>query len=452
MCKVTMKIDNASDIVPERQLNINKNIKKLLLNLEDRLIERETLSRLIVLAIFAKSNMFLIGDRGVAKSHAIRLVNGVFKDSKELWQIQGSASTESKNLYGKEYINKDNQICLNMKGTLLDTNIGFIDEMFKIPGKVLNGILELLVDRYFTFGDGKRYKTELNNVFAASNEYPTEKEMEAYVDRFLIWIKVERIEKIENRIRFYTGSYNKMDIDSKYFKLSDLEYIQEEAQNIEFPKQLVTLYTDITNILIKSGVKTSDRKYGEIIKLFKISAFLNCRKNINYSELFLLSHTAWHNDTEKDKVDKHLSDIIFGSKIEIEDELMNIQSKYEIQRQYEKGELFDVLSFKMQFKGDKALELFLLTLKEINQVLDNYRYLMSCCDKLIEVKNGCDFVIKQCEDNIFLNDIKCDTFDDELITKIFLTKKDIGDRIYFLSNWLQGNNELYLYNKAKVFD
>lgn len=51
-----------------KQKELHEKIPLLIEELNQRLIERDELSRLVVLAMLSKNHMFLIGERGVGKS------------------------------------------------------------------------------------------------------------------------------------------------------------------------------------------------------------------------------------------------------------------------------------------------------------------------------------------------------------------------------------------------
>jgi len=281
------------------QIELKNNIEKLFIELEDRLIERQTFVRMVVLTIFSKSNMFIIGNRGVAKSHGIRLINDIIEDAGELWSLQVSKNTTKKELFGVISTDESTgKIELKISaGTLVGSVFGFPDEMFKADGEVLNGLLEFLSDKKYTIGDGKRYSSPNISTFGASNEYPIDKYMEPFVDRFDIWLEVKSIKNTQNRMKFYKKEYNQTPIQNKYFTVNDIHTIYDKAlSTISIPSNIISLFTSITEHFILSGVKTSDRKYGNIINIMKVCAYLNNRQELDYSDLFVLLHTSWHND------------------------------------------------------------------------------------------------------------------------------------------------------------
>ncbi|MBL0722038.1 MAG: AAA family ATPase, partial [Sulfurovum sp.] len=209
-------------------------IPKLINELNERLIERDELTRLMVLSIFSGNHMFLIGERGVAKSMTVELINDVIEETK-FWQLQVGEDTKVEELFGEKKSDKEGAIQYTSKSSVLHSHFVVLDEMFKARGEVLNAMLELLVDGAYTSGDGNKRKTPLISAFGTSNEFPTETKMLPYVDRFLFWYEVERITSLENRKKYYAGDFNKNKITEKYFALDDLAVVKEESKNITIP-------------------------------------------------------------------------------------------------------------------------------------------------------------------------------------------------------------------------
>jgi len=121
-------------------MKIKEKILKSMNQLTDRLIEREQLVKLTILAMFSKSHMFLIGERGVAKSLTVRLLGELIGDAK-YWELQVGVDTEAKQLFGEKRIAKDGTVYYHAKNTILDSHIVFLDEMFKAKSSILNLLL-----------------------------------------------------------------------------------------------------------------------------------------------------------------------------------------------------------------------------------------------------------------------------------------------------------------------
>jgi len=70
-------------------------------------------------------------------------------------------------------------------GKLPEAEFAFVDEIFKSNSAVLNALLSIINERVF-HNDGAPVRCPLVSLFAASNELPEGKELEALFDRFLL--------------------------------------------------------------------------------------------------------------------------------------------------------------------------------------------------------------------------------------------------------------------------
>ena len=73
------------------------------------------------------------------------------------------------------------------------SEIVFLDEIFKSNSAILNSLLTLLNERRYTSG-GVVLKCPLLSCFGASNEVPSDENLTAIFDRFLLRIRSENLD------------------------------------------------------------------------------------------------------------------------------------------------------------------------------------------------------------------------------------------------------------------
>lgn len=429
----------------EKQTELHVKIPLLINELNERLIERDELSRLVVLAMLSKSHMFLIGERGVAKSKTVELINGVIEGSK-FWQLQVNEETKQKELFGEKQSAEDGTIGYFSKKNILNTHFAVLDEMYKGRNGLLNGLLELLVDGCYTSGDGVKKKTPLLALFGTSNEYPTETYMLPYVDRFLVWYEVLRIQDPENRKKYYAGNYEKSPIENQYFSLADIDHIATEKENIAIPDFILEYFDNIVTTLITQKVKTSDRKYERVLHgMIKVSAYLNNREFVDISDLFLLLHTSWHDDVEKEKVHRVIFEEIFGCKEEIDALIINASQKMEDVDTYKNGSIYVFLNYQEKNDGIDNDTIYRNVLIIANNALAQYQ---SIHNELIDMigKYKDNMMIEHLlQKNLFVADYKQNAFTRDMLKRIAKLKDAIEKRIYELSEWIEKNPTLFEY-------
>ena len=428
---------------------IHSSLGKLFKEMSKRLIERDQLSRLIALTFFTRANCFLLGERGVAKSYAIDTLGNSIDETDELWQLTLKDDTKIEEIFGRTYTDTNGDWKINTKGSLLEADNIFLDEMFKAKGKVLNGVLELLVDRTYSFGDGKKHKTDILAFFAASNEYPTESYMLPYVDRIDYWIEIPPIRTAFNRKRFYMGDFLKAPIDEKLISKTQILKVIEESKKVIIPDNIMNLYVKITINFRKALVKTSDRKYSRIIKNIKTIAYMNNRDYVNYSDLFILLYSAWQDGIEKERVERVLFETMFGKREEIRAYLSECNTLYRDCLNEFNSKLFRFFTHKYDFIGEMQNSNFLITRDNFKAIAESIEGLLKNIEEIEHIRSFNQKIQKELDDNIIILDVKERVFDEKLNKEISVSKNDMISKRDDIMEWLEVNPDLFTYKNIQ---
>lgn len=429
----------------EKQELYNKNVESLIQDLNERLIERDELSRLVVLALCSHSHMFLLGERGVAKSMTVELVNGVIKDSK-FWQLQVGKDTTVEDLLGEKRSEEDGTLYYSSKKSLLNNNVIVLDEIFKADGRVLNVLLELLVDNAYTSGDGVKRKAKIVSFLGTSNEFPTETYMLPLLDRFDFYYIVERIKNTENRRKFYAGLYNREKISKQYFNMDDLYYIKEEINKIRISEDIINLFEEITSELVKQAVKTSDRKFQKVFRnVVKTMAYLNNREEVDISDMFVLLHTAWHDYSEKSKVRRVIFEKIFGVKEEIDSNIIYTKQRLEEIDSYKNNVLYDYLNYREDIGGINKQTTYNNIVERVEEVWNAYDEIEKL---MVYLHNKYQLnlkIEKMLENNLFTIVHRQNAFTNESIKEIVSLHNTIKEKKDKINQWYRDNKTLFDY-------
>lgn len=435
---------------------IHNSLVSLFNEMSSRLIERDQLIRLIGLTFFCKANCFLLGDRGVGKSYAIEKLGNSIDGTSPLWQLMLKKDTKIEEVFGRTYQDEKGEWLINTKNSLLEANNIFADEMFKAQGELLSGLLEVLVDRTYTFGDGKKRATDILAFFGASNEYPTERYMLPYVDRFDLWIEVKPIQSIENRRKYYRDEYNKKPLEGKYITREDIELVYGiESHKIEIEDHIMDLYIEITTSFINSQIKTSDRKYRRILRLIRTIAYLNNRKYVNYSDLFILLYSAWQNEVEKSRVERDLYDIIFGKYESINAFVSELENDYNnnVLNSFN-STFFKFYNYKYDFTGEMQDAKYKNIINGFETLILNINVILEQIELILKRYKFNLMVKKQLDENIIIVNVESNVFNDLLIKRINDLKKNLNIKKNDIKEWLRLNSDLYNYknNQKKNFE
>lgn len=227
--------------------------------------ERDELIECIALSLLAKKNLFILGDTGQAKSHAINLFRKRITGAKQ-FECLMSKQTDEEKLFGRidlsslipgsmpqdelmkdaeyarvygelsstyarykethdtDYLKKSADLQRHLdylkailctldkgapkmitEGKIPDSHIVFLDEIFKSGDGVLNSLLTALNEKVYT-NEGQTVPIPVISFFSASNEIPNFSDsaqaiLKPLYDRFELKVLTQYVEEKENRMR-----------------------------------------------------------------------------------------------------------------------------------------------------------------------------------------------------------------------------------------------------------
>lgn len=476
-----------------KQSDYRVKILNVIQELEGKLIEREQVIRLVLLAIFSKHHVFLIGLPGVAKTRLLKIISGIVENG-SFWEILMTKETKEKHLLGEDieedgiekvlkvldheniakFQEKTNfsilrtilsffkigkkayQSGLSLEEvrkqmSMLNHHFVLFDEMFKAKDDLLVSCLPMLNERYYT-SKGKAIPVPLNSLFSASNELPFGEKIEPFVDRILIWFEVERIQKKENFIRYIQGEFDASKETKIKFTLEEIEFCFLSADSIKIPSIIEDLYSTLESNIFNSGIKVSNRKFGPeyIIRALKTSAWLNGRDYIDVSDLLLIQHMAWQTKIERDNLKVVVHDTLFGNKAEITDYVNSLLKLHKstsgkFQEYYE-----DVIAFNREFIGKEGNEEYQNCLRGIRECLSTYIELRDGMNSVQNIYKENLEIQKLISQNIFLTPFHVNTFEDKMTVstvETFIIERT--NDIEQLDQWLEANSTMANYQSNR---
>ena len=431
---------------PKTQEEYRTLISKVISELEKKAIEREELIRILILALFSRTNIFLIGPPGVGKTYILNILINSIPNAKS-FEYLVMAHTKPEELFGTSYVDEEGKMQYDITNSILDSHFPFLDEIFKGSSQILNTLLGITHPsrKFFMRGVGE-FRVPMVAMLAASNEFPQDESLDALDDRFLFRYEVLPIQKIENYEKFIAGDYDPSPYLSVKIELDDMHYVYKKAKEvINIPPLVRKAYIQIREEMIKLRVKVSDRKINLALDIFKVSAFLNNRKEIDFSDLFLLNHIMWRNFLERENVREALKEIIFGNKNDIDKRLFDIEKELEKNINYLRQELSDFINKTHSF-GGKELELFFNKKnQELEVVLSNFEILNQGVENIVNQKKFIDDVMNQCKNNLFVYEIAQEVFNNENYTKLNKLRLLISQNLKKLTKFRELVNNVYDY-------
>ena len=290
--------------------NTDKQINKIqskIINIENELNrkfeEREEEIHGLTTSILSDSNVLLLGKPGVAKSLLVKS----WKDhiqSGNYFEYLLTRSSVPEELIGPVSLSKlkEDIYVKNTTGMLPESNLAFIDEVFKGSSGTINILLPILNERVF-FNGGKFQKMDLLSLIGASNELPeTQDGLDAIVDRFILKYWVKDVTERGNFINMMETYLNGEEKETTKISISEIEKIKEHINSIEVPKDILFSIFEIVSNLKRENIRVSGRTVNNSLRLIQANAFLNEHDVVKEEDLRILQHAYWDEPEQKSKV------------------------------------------------------------------------------------------------------------------------------------------------------
>ena len=267
--------------------------------LESRFLGKEEVIRLLLIATVAGEHAVLIGPPGTAKSALIRTFAKLLQA--RYFEYLLTRFTEPNEIFGPVDIAafREGRYVRRIESMLPDSEIVFLDEVFKSNSAILNALLTLLNERKYTSG-GQVLRVPILSCFGASNEVPNDETLTAIFDRFLLRIRSDNLDAYHFQDLLQKG------LDHEILQMTDasvepLVSARELAelqrgllQRTRFGEDFFSRYKGLVFQIRAEGVSLSDRRVVKLLKLFAASAIVDGRDQANDSDFFILKH-IWNN-------------------------------------------------------------------------------------------------------------------------------------------------------------
>lgn len=303
--------------------------KQLLGEMNRGIYEKETEISLSLLAALAGESIILLGPPGVAKSMVARQLKTAFRDAQSFEYLMSRFSTPDE-IFGPVSIQKlktSDTYERAMEGYLPTADVVFLDEIWKAGPAIQNTLLTVINEKIFRNGNREMH-LPLKLLVAASNELPAKGEgLEALWDRFVIRIESRPI-KLEKNFRamllgshaYFSGSTGMLghadfadNADFSDLKITAEEYAEwaEKICKIGVKEEVLDAISAIRKSLRavnvdeaaeRRNIYVSDRRWKNIVRLLRTSAFMQDREEVDICDLLPIYHCLWQEPEERDAI------------------------------------------------------------------------------------------------------------------------------------------------------
>ena len=315
--------------------------KQLLGEMNRGIYDKETEISLSLLAALAGESIILLGPPGVAKSMVARQLKTAFRDAQSFEYLMSRFSTPDE-IFGPVSIQKlktSDTYERAMEGYLPTADVVFLDEIWKAGPAIQNTLLTVINEKIFRNGNREMH-LPLKLLVAASNELPAKGEgLEALWDRFVIRIESRPI-KLEKNFRAmlldshadflgptdftdstdfsgFTGGLGHADFadnaDFSDLKITSEEYaewterIDKIGVKIEVLDAISAIRKSLRAVNVdeaaeRRNIYVSDRRWKNIVRLLRTSAFMQDREEVDICDLLPIYHCLWQEPEERDAI------------------------------------------------------------------------------------------------------------------------------------------------------
>ena len=340
---------------------MKERIEQLLWEMNRGIFEKETEISLSLLAAMAGESVILLGPPGVAKSMVARQLKTAFKDAKSFEYLMSRFSTPDE-IFGPVSIQKlktSDTYERAVDGYLPTADVVFLDEIWKAGPAIQNTLLTVINEKIFRNGNREMH-LPLKLLVAASNELPAKGEgLEALWDRFVIRIESRPIKQEKNfrAMLLESSPTNNTDFTDHVRKGIVQEQkahhanLKKDTESVELnmfsqngkDKSVLSVksvgdlrisaeeYAEWTNQISGIGVSeavldaissirkslravnvdeaaerrniyVSDRRWKNIVRLLRTSAFIQDRAEVAICDLLPIYHCLWQEPEERDAI------------------------------------------------------------------------------------------------------------------------------------------------------
>ena len=316
---------------------MKERFEQLLAEMNRGIYEKETEIALSLLAALAGESVILLGPPGVAKSMVARQLKTAFRDAQNFEYLMSRFSTPDE-IFGPVSIQKlktSDTYERAVDGYLPTADVVFLDEIWKAGPAIQNTLLTVINEKLFRNGN-RELRLPLKLLVAASNELPAKGEgLEALWDRFVIRIESRPIRQEKNFRKMlleeneshtdYTDltdepmalEGNEKSVESARsvcpIKITPEEYQEwtKEISGIGVGEEVLDAISSIRKSLRavnvdeaaeRRNIYVSDRRWKNIVRLLRTSAFMQDRGEVAVCDLLPIYHCLWQEPEERDAI------------------------------------------------------------------------------------------------------------------------------------------------------
>jgi len=258
---------------------------------------------LLTLALASKSNVLLLGVPGTAKTMMVDLMSRAFCPiPDDFFDILMTKFSKPAEVFGPTDVialRDEAKMRVATGGFLPEAKVGFLDEVFKASSAILNALLRIANERKFRNGS-TWIDCPTRMIVGASNEFPEDPAtLAAFYDRFPLKMMVDSLDDTTFtdmlrlvRDRPTPGKPPVTMTDADFAELDRL------VSAVVVPEGLIEVLSELRGVLRAKGIRPSDRRWSQCIRIIRASAALAGRSTAARTDLQAIEPVMWSTHEE----------------------------------------------------------------------------------------------------------------------------------------------------------
>ena len=256
-------------------------------------VERNEEIRGLMLAALSSQHVLFLGPPGTAKTQLVQLWSEALQA--RFFRRLLTKHTTPDEILGPVSVKGmvDNEVWRRvLTNKAADSEIVFLDEVFKCGSATLNALLSLMEERTLD-NDGVLHKAPLISMVGASNEAPTDNDegLGAFYDRFLLRYIVQYVSDwslVREMIMLPKPKFTGLPLTS-----AELAQAQAEVLKVRITPMILEELEVLWGTLKEEGIVVSDRRLKQTITVMAAESWLEGFAEITPVSVRVAEHTMW---------------------------------------------------------------------------------------------------------------------------------------------------------------
>lgn len=268
--------------------------------ISENVIGRDEIVKQAMFAIITREHMLLLSRTGMAKSYLANYIFNTF-DNVRQFSAQATKDQTPDNYFGPYNIDefRKGKIRHNIRGSIIESDLVFLDEFFDASDVVLRSLLTVLNERKFINGS-EIIDSAVHTAIATANYMRMNEVTEAVLDRFSYKSIIPENQNVYSQILIdhtYSFSQGEAIEPEKKIPFTQMIYLSDIVKNknkkirVEIPDFIYFMKNVIVNKFMGEMRKSdynffiSPRKQAKIADFLRASALMDNRYEVNMDDV-----------------------------------------------------------------------------------------------------------------------------------------------------------------------